>query len=261
MKRSVLVITFMAVCLCLAQAGVCENSDYDPFKRNLIVVEGQAEMSVPVNEFKLTFGFDLQRATFSEAEEESSRIIDAMDSKVKVMGLKDYEIIKGWDIVKQAKISLGQSGSKLSNEVIIKVKDFPLDKLHQLITGIIDKSLAISKDVYLKNVEVGLSEELENSKKEEVMATALKTLKSNAEKVAQSQGLSIVTPKRIYATSNQAVVNQMVADKRYGSSYDEMALERSVVSIRKGFVIRSEITDHITLAINVSGVYEIGSAY
>lgn len=237
-----------------AEANLVE---YDPLKRNLLFVEGEAEKEFPVNIFRLKFGFDIQKGNFSEANAYSARIIDSISASVKDLELSDVKIIKGWGIVKQAKISIGASGSKLSNQLIIEVRNFPAGKLHELIVKIIDTSLAVDKEVYLEGVEVAVTEDMGDKYKEEELMEALKRLRANAEKTAQTQDRKISAVKRIFVLSDQETVAVM---DRSGYSYmmEEKSLARKAfVSVQKGFTVRSDITDHIKISAKVAGIYEI----
>lgn len=87
---------------------LAEEAHFDPLERNLIFIEGDATITVPVNGFRLTFGFDVDKGSFAEANRESTRIIDQISANVKGLGLSNVEIIKGWDVLRQARISFGQ---------------------------------------------------------------------------------------------------------------------------------------------------------
>ncbi len=259
MKRIILSALIIAA-LCAFNASA-QEMHYDPMSRNLIFVEGNADITVPTNMFKLTFDFDIQKGSFLEASTESDRIISEIDKVVKNLNLPDVEIIKGWDVIKQASISIGQSGKKLSNKITIKVTNYPGDKLHDLISKIIDGCLAINKDIYFTNIEVGLSDDVENQKREEVLINALRKLKSNAEKAAETQGVKIAEAKRIFVTQTNEIGERYVAmdSAVRGELYEEQSVRSmtKIASIQKGFVVRSQVSDHVKIAAKVAGVYEV----
>jgi len=260
MKKSVVLFTvFMSIFL-LAGMTFAQGQmiEYDPLKRNLLFVEGESEKEFPVNIFKLKIGFDIQKGNFSEANAYSSQITDTINASIKTLGLTDVKIIKGWDVVKQAKLSIGASGSKLSNQLIIEVRDFPAGRLQELIMKIIDRCLVADKEVFLEGVEVGITEDVEDKDKEEVLMDALKRLKANAEKAAQTQGKKIVAAKRVFVLSEQGYIALKEVDS-YDQSLvtDEKAMNRSCLSVQKGFSVRSNVTDHIKISAKVAGIYEI----
>ncbi len=260
MKIGIVIIVAAMIALSFQTNAVAEDREYDPLQRNLVLVGGQADIMVPTNMFKLTFDFDIQRGSFSEASAESEQIIKMITREVESLKLPQVEIIKGWDFIKQATISIGQSGKKVSNRLTIKVTNFPEGKMHELIARIIDNCLEVNKDIYFKEIEAGVSEDVENQKREDVLMAALRNLKSNAEKAAQTQGGKVIAAKRIFITGEQdgaqegVMMNKMRYD--YAESKSLASMERSV-SIQKGFAVRSQISDHVKITANVAGIYEI----
>jgi hypothetical protein len=258
-KCAILFMAFISIIFIAAPAfAQVQAVEYDPLKRNLLFVEGESEKEFPVNLFRLKFGFDIQKGNFSEANAYSSQITDTINTSIKSLGLTDVRVIKGWDIVKQAKISIGASGSKLSNQLIIEVRDFPAGKLQELIVKIIDRCLVVDKEVFLEGVEVGITEDAEDKDKEEVLMDALKRLKANAEKAAGTQGKKVIAAKRVFVFSKEGgIAPQQVHSYDVALEYEEKAMNRSYLSVQKGFSIRSNITDHIKISAKVTGIYEI----
>lgn len=259
MKRIAVAVMMCAMVFCYSGIAIAQSNlvEYDPLKRNLLFVEGDAEKEFPVNIFRLRFGFDIQKGNFSDADSSSRQIIDRITASVQKLGLTNVNIIKGWDVVKQGKISIGASGSKLSNQLIVEVRDFPADKMQESITRIIDSSLAVGKEVFLEGVEVNITKEVEDVYKEEVLMQALKSLKANAEKAAETQGKRIMAAKRIFVLNSQEAVNAATQDMCYETPRTASVMRQSYISVQKGFTVRSNITDHLKISSRVSGIYEI----
>lgn len=255
MKKAFFILVFFVLCVNSICSAAQENC-FDPLTRNLIFVEGQAEITVPVNYFALSFGFDIERASFSETSNESARIMNTIGANVKKQGLQDVEIIKGWDLLRQAKISLGSKGRRISNLITVRVKNFPADKLHELIARVIDESLAVDAAVALEGIEVSISEDVENKKKEEVTAEALKALQENAIRAAQALGKNAVIPKRIFVTNEQATIGEDYYSK-HKYEYASAIAKSSLITIQKSFKIKAQVSDAVKLSARVSGVYQI----
>lgn len=241
-------------------AAWAEETRYDPMERNLIFIEGEATITVPANGFRLTFGFDVDKGSFVEANKESTRIIDAISGHVKGLGLSNVEVIKGWDVLRQAKISFGQKGRKLFNKLTIEVTNYPEGKLHELISKIVDMGLSVSDLVSLEDASVFVTDDVESKKKEEVLGLALKALQSNAVRAAEAVNKKISAPKRIFVTNEQQVGEYK---HRYAMSYDS-AYEKSAkmelnqfVNIQKSFRVNAQIVDQIKLSAKVAGIYQI----
>jgi len=256
MKKIVLIaVSFMFIIISGREALPAQN-EVDPLERDLIFVEGRAEIDVPVDGFSLTFTFNIDKGSFGDASSESNRIADAVAYNIRSLGLANTQVIKGWDIVKQSMISVGAKGRKISNRIVIKVFDYPQGKLHETIARAIDKGLAVDSAIALEDIKIIVSDNLENKKKEEALSQALKALQSNAVRAAEAVGKNIVTAKRIFITNDQ---NAYQAESM---SYDAMSykgapLVRSAVSVQKSFRVESEITDQVKITATVSGVYQI----
>jgi uncharacterized protein YggE len=257
LKNAILVLALSAVCAGPLSAQDI-TPDYDPMKRNLIFVSGHAELAVPVNRFSMAFGFDIEKGSFRDSQEASAKIIEGIASKAKGLGLSEVEIVKGWDLVRQSKISLGSKGRKISNRVIIKVSNFPLGRMHELIAQLIDGSLSVDGAVELQEVQVSLSDELENKKKEEAVLTALKNLQNNAKGAADALGRTLAAPKQVFISEDpktMPVAADYAASGGYGGG--EMMMSQRLLSVQKSFNVQSEIADHVKISVNVSGVYEL----
>ena len=252
MNRPLMIVLSIAILLC--KSAYAEELQYDPLARNLINAEGESKVSVPVNAFDVSFDFDVEKGSFTEARNDSDRIIKAIDASLKDLGLKNVEMIKGWDIVRQARISLGTKGRKLSNTLVIRVKDFPEGKLQELIASVIDKSLLADGAVALTNIKVYVTEEVENAKKEEVTAQALKELDSKARKTAESLGHKVIGVKRLYSSTN----GQAPAENRaYEMDNYARLSAASFISVQKSFNVTTQIADHVEIRASVSGTYQI----
>jgi len=217
----------------------------DPMSRNLIFVEGSASLTGPVDEFEIQFGFDLEKATFQKGERGFGT----------ELGLTDVEVIRGWSILKQAKISFKSNERQISNRVIIKVHSFPAGKLQRLVADIIDGSLGVDNAVILEHIRVSLSGTVERIKKKEVVESALKNLKTNAEGAAATLGASIITPKRVYISQQAVAVTGKQAESHYG--LDAGSWEGASISYNKGFQVNTDISDRITLTATVAGTFQI----
>lgn len=255
MKRRWLLFLTFVLLLGSISTAVAEECDYDPLERNLIFVEGEAEITVPVDGFSLAFSFDVDRAAFGDASKESNKIADKIAAQIKELGLSNVEIIKGWDIVKQAKISIGAKGRRLSNRLVVRVLDYPQGKFHDLIAEAIDRTIAVDSSIALEDVSILISEAKENKKKEEVLVEALKALQSNAKSAAQALGRVLSQPKRIYISSEQGTYKS--EESLYQSRGDREYLAKSFASIQKSFRVKSEIVDNVKLTAKVHGIYQL----
>ncbi len=227
---------------------------YDPLTSNIIYASGEAEIIVPVNGFKISFNFELDKASFKEANDGATKIIEEITAAVKSLGLNNIEVIKGWDIVRQAKISLSAKGRKIANRIQVQVIDYPEGKLHELIATIIDKSLAVSPLVALNEVQVFVSADMELKKKDEVTAQAIKALEANATRTATTLGRKIVAPKRIFVNEEDIFGKNIVKDEpEYLAAY----ATKRFISIQKSFRVEAQIVDKMSMLVKVYGIYQI----
>src|SRR5436190_787823 len=114
-----LLITLML--LVTSFAAQATEQTYDPLARNLIYVEGRGELIVPITSFKLRFSFNKEKGSFDEASMISDSVIAQITQQLKKNGIANMEVIKGWDVVRQAGIALGAKGKNISNQVMIQV--------------------------------------------------------------------------------------------------------------------------------------------
>lgn len=231
-----------------------ESLTVDPLKRNLIFVEGTSEIVIPVNNFGIRFGFDIQKGSFNEASQESNRIFDAIEKEIKTLGLSDVEVIKGWDLLRQAKISFSSKGKTISTKATIKVKNCPQGKLHTILAQVIDKALAIDSAIVIEDINVFIENKTEQEKKQEVIEDALKKLNSNATRIANSLEKKIISPKRIYATSGEPAADKLEPKE---DRYDGYSSMQKCITIRKSFKVNAEIVDHMEISATVTGIFEI----
>jgi hypothetical protein len=209
-------------------------------------------------------GFDVDRASFGDAGAVSDEIAFRMEREIKSLGLQNVEVIKGWDIVKQKMIAFGEKGRKVSNKLVVRVYDCPLEKLHRVIADAMDKCLAVDKSVIIEEISVILKDEVENEKKQEASIRAVAAMDKNASRVAETLGKKISAPKRIFFSNDKQALQSRNDFMGYGEDCRskqnyavEAELSRSVVSIQKSFKVKSEIVDHIKIKSRVSGIYEI----
>lgn len=258
MKTKGMVFVVLALLFSFIGPAFAQKCDYDPMERNLIFVEGEAEIAVPVDGFSLTFGFDIEKATFSDASRESNKIADKISANLKEMGLSKIEIIKGWDIVRQGKIAIGAKGRRLSNRLVVRVNEYPAGKLHDLIAEIIDRASAADSSIVLERVSVFVSDEKENKNKEEVLTKALKALQSNAKSAAEALSRILSYPKRIYLSSGEEIYkSEEPRSWDYTDRRQEYFARKSFVSIQKSFKVQSEVVDGIKLTAKVCGIYQL----
>lgn len=248
-----LLIIVLSLVLCGSNAVLAEEgySLIDPLKRNLIFVEGKSSIVVPVDGFKVRFGFDVEKSAFSEASERSNQIVAEIEKNVKGLGLSNIEIIKGWDLLKQAKISFGSKGKEISNKLTVTVKNYPKGQLHEMMAKTIDAGLVVDGSIVVEDIGVFISEKVENTEKEKVVEEALKALESNAMRTANALGRKVLARKRIYVTSEKIADESIAFEKGfYRNSYAKVA-------IRKSFKVNAEVVDHIRISATVTGIYEI----
>lgn len=257
MKMKGVFFVVLALILSLIGPAFAQKCDYDPMERNLIFAEGEVEIAVPVDGFSLTFGFDIEKATFGDASRESNKIADKVSANIKEMGLSKIEIIKGWDIVRQGKIAIGAKGRRVSNRLVVRVNEYPAGKLHDLIAEIIDRAVAADSSIVLEGVSVFVSDEKENKNKEEVLTKALKALQSNAKSAAAALGRNLSHPKRIYLSSGEEIYKSEEPRTRNFYASDAFYAKKSFVSIQKSFKVQSEIVDSIKLTAKVYGIYQL----
>lgn len=226
----------------------------DPMARNLIFVDGKAEVTVPVNGFDLIFGFDIEKGSFAGSERSSRDVIEKIKKDVQTLKLTNVQFLQSWDLVKQAKISFSTKGRKISNQLTVRVTDFPAGKMHELIAKIIDLSLEADSNLALEDVKVFLTNESEVAAKKAATEQALANLQANAAKTAEKIGRQLTDPKRIFVTSDYQVIQ---ADG--GPHQAEMMRMANFVSVQKSFRIEAQIIDTMTVSSQVSGIYELGS--
>ena len=178
-----------------------------------------------------------------------------IESHTREMGLTDIEIIRGWDLLRQAKISVGSKARKIGNRVTLKVKKFPEGKMQEMITRLIDKTMAIDGSIVLDQIDVFVSDEVQNQKKSEVVQTALKNLQVNARQTAEALGRKTALPKRVFVSDDEEV-QESLGDPR-GWYSDGKTSVKQFFSIQKSFKVNTEIADTMVFHAHVTGVYEI----
>ncbi|MEI8176174.1 MAG: hypothetical protein WCG78_04845, partial [Candidatus Omnitrophota bacterium] len=166
--------------------------------------------------------------------------------------------VKGWDVMRQAKISFGSKGRKLFNRVTVEAVNFPEGKLHELIATIVDMSLSVSDLVSLENASVFVTDDVESKKKEEVLALALKALGSNATKSAEALNRKIIAAKRVFVTNEHRVGATMdMMDAGIACEKSMRQELSSVINVQKSFRVDAQIVDQIKLTAKVAGVYQV----
>ncbi len=231
-----------------------ELQTFDPLARNLIYVEGEAKITVPVDSFSISFDFDVERPSFEEARKESEAIAAKVEESLKGLSFKKIEVIKGWDLIKQNRISLTSKAKLLSNVLRIHISGFPEGKLHESVALAVDHSIAVSGALGLRSVEVDLSDELEQTKKGEVISKALQTLDVNAKSIASGLGKKVVSVKRAFISNEQ---NMPQTTEAYDGYAFKQARFSSPIVIQKSFKVAAQVPEAMEIHSQVSGTYEI----
>jgi len=174
------------------------KESYDPLRRSLIFVEGDASATVPVSGFSIEIDFDESRKTFALASEKSYTTISNIESSLKAAGMGSVRVLKGWDLIKQDTLSLESKAKKISNKTIISIENYPKGKLHKTLASAIDIILKESKKITIKNVSVYLSPKDEKATKQQLTLKAITNMKANASAIAKSLGKKNAIPKRVY---------------------------------------------------------------
>lgn len=255
MKGALALFGFALIIVLCVQETYGETLEFDPLKRNLIVAEGEASLSVPINEFRISFTFDIEKGSFDEARIESKRISERIGQVLKELNIPRSEVVEGWNLIKESKISFGSKGRKLSNIITITVEDIPKGKLHEFLGKIIDNVLAIDRSIVLDDIEIDITDAIDRAKKQEALSKAVEALESNAMKIAQSLGRKISSPKRVFVSSRESL-EKIGKSESYDYSYS-FTQEYAKPVFRKGFKVKGQIVDHIYITANVIGIYEI----
>ncbi len=234
-----------------------QNQTFDPLKRNLIFVDGQAEVTVPVNGFSLTFHFDVNKGSFDEGRQESQKVIDNIKLSLDQLGIKDYELIQGWDMVRQAKISLSSKGRKITNNVIVKVKNFLRGQLYSQVAALIDRIITANDSMELVEINVFVTEEIEQKAKQDALAKAVQNLDRNAAQIAQASGRKITGVKRIYTAQSGGIDRGQMYQGMVEFREERDFLAKSIISVQKSFKVPAEITDSFKFTASVSGIYQV----
>jgi len=238
--------------LCLSTLTYAQSKEsYDPLRRNLIFVEGDASATVPVSGFSIEIDFDESRKTFSLASETSYARISNIEASLKAAGIESISILKGWDLIKQNTLSLESKAKIISNKTVISIGSYPKDKLHNTLARAIDIILKESKKITIKNVSVYLSPKEEKAVKQKLTLEAIANMKTNASAIAKSLGKKNVLPKRVYYHTRFGIPDRSFEAQPY------MQLSSAKVSYNKRFRFKSEIVDQIKLSTSVSGVFQI----
>lgn len=145
----------------------------------MIVVEGEANLSVPVNEFSISFTFDVEKGSFDEARMQSKRISERIGQVLKELNIPKSVVVEGWNLIKESKISFGSKGRKLSNIITITVEDVPNGKLHEFLSKIIDNVLTIDHSIVLNDIEIDITDAVEMTKKQEALNKAVEALRTS----------------------------------------------------------------------------------
>ena len=230
----------------------------DDLNKSLVYLDSSAETTVPVDRFTLTFGFDSDAGSFTAASADADRIIAAIRTEIEKTGLKSVRIYKGWDMFKQAKVSTSGSGARLSLQIILEVVRFPESKLFETMSVLVDKCLEINKNIVFREVSVGLTDETRHKLGRELLQAALAGLKDKAELARDSAGGRSVKMRKIFLQQPGQAAGEIAwaANAMYDKYAPAMRPYESL-SFQPGFRVQAEVSDHVTLSVSLSGVYEI----
>lgn len=245
----------IAVCLLAASPAFAEEAThYDPLARNLIYVDGQAKITMAVDSFDVAFDFDVSRGSYDEGRKEAEEIAGKVQSSLKDLQFGRIEVIRGWDLIKQDRISLTSKAKQLSNILRIRVVGFPEGKLHESVAKIVDRTLAVNGAIGLRSISVNLSDEAEKKAQDEALAKAVTALESKARLVAEGLGKKVVASKQVYISNNQQapMARGMLMD-----GYAQASYFKSPVVIQKNFRVDTQVPDSLDIETTVNGIYEI----
>jgi uncharacterized protein YggE len=252
MKKLIYLTIFLSAFSVSAFAA--ESLSYDPLARNLIYVDGQAKVTAQVDSFDIAFDFDVARGSYDEGRKEAEEFAIKTENALKDLQFKQIEVIRGWDLIRQDRISLTSKAKQISNILRIRVVGFPTGKLHESISKVIDRTLAVNGAIGLRSVSVDLSPEAETKANDEALAKAVAALETKAKLVAEGLGSKVVAAKQIFISNNQQAP---MARGMLMESYAQASYFKSPVTIQKNFRVDTQVPDSVDIATTVNGVYEI----
>ena len=250
---SVFVLSFLA-----AGGGLAEERRDGHRDKNLIYVEGQAKNAVEVNAFHVNLDFDLEKGSFDETRQSSQKVVDKIKANVDALGFKSVQYIQGWDLLRQAGISLSSKGKKVSNRLTIEVADFPQGRLFDAMAKVVDAGIGADPAVTVTSVNVFLTDDLESKTRQQSLKEALSDLNQNAVQAAGALGRTIQSPKQIFTTNEQNLEQgqEGLRDVHSWSSFSDSKM-KGIVSFQKSFKVDAQISEQINVVARVAGYFEL----
>jgi uncharacterized protein YggE len=240
--------TFVLV-LSAALAGPIAAEGVKASDPRLLSVSGEASEIVPVDGVRISFGFSTEKGSFQDSgaagEEEARKLRDAVAS---INGVK-VKAVHGWDLLRQAKISIGDRGRRIDHHVALEIEGIAEGKLHTVVAQAIDRSLPVAKDVTVESVQAYLTKDRERELRAKLKAQAVKRAGEKARALAEAAGVKLSAPQQVIGDSVEGGVEPMMARGR-------MALFSSM-EWRKGFNVSTEVPDSMEVTESVGVLFQI----
>jgi uncharacterized protein YggE len=246
-----IVAAIVAAGMCAAAPAGAQAHD-GPTKDSpkLVHVQGTAERDVPVDGVRLLFSYATERGTFGQAGEDGQAIVAAIRKSVGDLDGPTLTVHYGWDLLRQAKISLSTKGRRIDHSLALELEGVAPGQLHNLVSHVIDRSLEASDKLELEQIEVYLTDAKEQEVRTALFADAAKQALTHAQAMVGATGAQIAGPRYLYST------DQMVPFAQADSAR-EMMMTAGPIAVRKSFNVRAEVADHLTVGVTVLGAFEI----
>ena len=219
----------------------------------LIYVQGSASRSVPVDGVRLLFTFSVEKGTFAEARSAGQEIIEAIRKSLADLKGPTVSFIQGWDLLKQAKISLNTKGRRVDHNVVVELEAVPAGRLHELVAQVIDRSLAVGGKLELRRIDVYLTKAKEQEMRAALFQEATQHTVQEAQGIAKAAGVQPVGPRYLFATSEVASHTDL-QEQVYGTAGQQFL---SSIVVRKSFKVEADVPDQLELSVSVVGAFEI----
>ncbi|MCD4780293.1 MAG: SIMPL domain-containing protein [Candidatus Omnitrophica bacterium] len=226
-------------------------------EKDIVIVSGHASKMVNVDAFRLDFVFDVDRGSFGAAVAASEDIVSKIEGKLKEIQGDSYRVIKGWDLLKQKKISVNSKSRKISNKISIDVDQVKLGELLSQIGRIVDAVIQVNSKISLESMKVYVSDYKRQRIQKELVAQA----------VGDMQALAAIT-----ATKSDRKIKQLIRvvylpgnlelEQHDGYPFRE-PFRASTINVwasfseRKSFNVEAEVSDQIEMSTRIMGYYEM----
>jgi uncharacterized protein YggE len=222
----------------------------------LITTQGAAKRAVPVDKVRILLSFVTERGTFGEAGKEGIELVEALQKRLANVEGPTLVSVYGWDLLKQAKISLTTKGRRIDHNLAIELEGIPPGRLHDLVGRVIDQALEVGGRAQLEvqSIEVDLSDAVEQQVRAELMAKASELALAQAKGMAEAAGAQIAGPRYLFANPEYQPMMDMGAEGGFA-----MMAQRAMpgVAVRKSFRVQAEVPDTLELSVSVVGVFEL----